>query len=313
MEVRSASSSRDRRGSQRASVVIPAHDESTVIGRTLTTLLDGTGPGLLDVVVACNGCTDDTAGVARSVPGVRVVEIDEASKVRAVAAGNDATSVYPRVHLDADVEITGADVLRLVRAVDGAILAAGPRRVLPTEGCSVLVRAYYRVWEALPQVRSGLFGRGVIVLSRAGQERVDALPRVMSDDLAVSEAFVSHELLVVEEARVVVRPPRTLGDLLRRRTRVVTGNEQATELGVRRPESRTTMGGLVRLGLADPRVGLCLPVFVGVGLLARLRARRAIRAGDYDTWLRDDSSRPRAAQPNPAATHTPSPEGTSRA
>jgi glycosyltransferase involved in cell wall biosynthesis len=313
MVEQSSSSSPGRRGAQRASVVIPAHDESAVIARTLTALLDGPGADELDVVVVCNGCTDDTADVARSVPGVRVIEIEEASKVRAVAVGNEATTTYPRVHLDADVEIAGADVLRLVRAVNGAVLAAGPRRVLPTDGCSTLVRAYYRVWEALPQVRSGLFGRGVIALSRAGQERVDGLPRVMSDDLAVSEAFEPHERLVVREARVVVHPPRTLGDLLRRRTRVVTGNEQATELGVRRPESRTTMRGLVRLGLADPRVGLCLPVFVGVGLLARLRARRAIRDGDFDTWLRDDSSRVRAARPGPVASPTPSTEGTSRA
>jgi glycosyltransferase involved in cell wall biosynthesis len=300
-------------------VVIPAHDESAVIARTLTALLDGPAPGDLDVVVVCNGCTDDTADVARDFAGVRVIEIGEASKAAAVAAGNAATSIYPRVHLDADVEITGPDVLRLVAAVDGAVLAAGPRRVLPIDGCTAPVRAYYRVWEALPQVRTGLFGRGVMVLSRAGQERVDALPRVMSDDLAVSEAFEPHERLVVDEARVVVHPPRTLGDLLRRRTRVVTGNEQASELGVRRPESRTTMRGLARFGLADPAVGICLPVFVGVGLVARLRARRAIRAGDFDTWLRDDSSRLRAVPADPVASSRPTPstttsaEGTSRA
>jgi glycosyltransferase involved in cell wall biosynthesis len=311
--VERSSSSQDRRGSQRASVVIPAHDESVVIARTLTALLDGLSPDEVDVVVVCNGCTDDTADMARSFAGVRVIEIEEASKARAVATGNLATSAYPRVHLDADVEISGTDVLRLVRAVEGPVLAAGPRRVLPTAGCTRLVRAYYRVWEALPQVRTGLFGRGVMVLSRTGQQRVDALPRVMSDDLAVSEAFEPHERRVVDEASVVVHPPRTVGDLLRRRTRVVTGNEQAGELGVRRPESRTTLRALVRLGVADPAVGLCLPVFVGVGLVARLRARRAIRAGDFDTWLRDDSSRLRAVAPDPVTSTISSPEGTNRA
>jgi hypothetical protein len=34
-------------------------------------------------------------------------------------------------------------------------------------------------------------------------------------------------------------------------------------------------------------------VFVGVGVISRIRARRAIRTGDSTTWLRDDSSRMR--------------------
>lgn len=282
--------SEDAAGSPRASVVVPAHDESAVIARTLSVLLTGVAPGQLDVVVVCNGCSDDTAERARAFD-VTVVEIEEASKSRAVAVGNHTTAVFPRVHLDADVEIAGADVLRLVDAVTGPVLAAAPQRVLPMRGCRPTVRAYYHVWQELPQVRTGLFGRGVMALSAAGQRRVDALPRVMSDDLAVSESFDPHERRVVDAAEVVVHPPRTLADLLRRRTRVVTGNHQTEALGIRRPEARTTVRGLLRLGLRHPTVGLCLPVFLGVGLVARARGRRAVRAGDFDTWLRDDSSR----------------------
>jgi hypothetical protein len=32
-------------------------------------------------------------------------------------------------------------------------------------------------------------------------------------------------------------------------------------------------------------------VFLAVALASRLAARRRIRRGDYDTWLRDESSR----------------------
>ena len=274
-----------------ASVVVPAHQEARVIETNLRALLRSVEPGALDVVVVCNGCTDETADMARRVPGVRVIEIPEASKARAVEVGNRAARAFPRVHLDADVTIAGADVLALVDRVRGDVHAVAPARVVPLERSSWPVRAYFRVWQQLPQVREGLFGRGVIVLSEEGQRRADALPRVMSDDLAVSEAFGAGERLVVEDATVVVHPPRTTADLLHRRIRVVTGNTQATDLGVRRASSVTTPSVLLRMAIHHPRVGLRIPVFLGIGLAARWRSRRAVRAGDFTTWLRDESSR----------------------
>jgi hypothetical protein len=47
------------------------------------------------------------------------------------------------------------------------------------------------------------------------------------------------------------------------------------------------------LGLAVTRPGVAarLPVFLGVWLMAALGARRAVRAGDFQTWQRDESSR----------------------
>jgi hypothetical protein len=113
----------------------------------------------------------------------------------------------------------------------------------------------------------------------------------MSDDLASSEAFSASERCVVEDAFVVVHPPRTTADLLRRRVRVVTGNAQATQLGIRHPSSVTTPSVLLRMGIRDPRVGVRIPLFLGIGLVARWRSRRAVRAGDFTTWLRDESSR----------------------
>jgi hypothetical protein len=280
-----------------ASVVIPAHDEAQVVEDTLRSLLSGVPAGTFDVVVVCNGCSDDTAARARSVAGVRVLEIPEPSKARAVAVGNRATTVFPRVHLDADVAIVGSDVLRLVAPVRaGVVHATAPRRLVPLDGSSRVVRAYYRVWERLPQVRDGLFGRGVVVLSAAGQARVDMRSGVMNDDLAMSEAFLPAERRVVPEATVVVHPPRTTTDLLNRRTRVATGNTQAVAVGVRKTPA-TEPRTLVRLALREPRVGVRVPVFVAVTLLARHRSRRAVRAGDYTTWLRDESSRLRPGRP----------------
>lgn len=276
-----------------ASVVIPAHDEEASIGRTLRALRTGVAGDDFDVVVVCNGCTDRTAEAARRAdPRARVVEIAQPSKNEAVRAGNASTDVFPRVHLDADIELTGTAVLDLlVPVTSGQVLATAPLRSVPRAGCSPWVRWYYDVWEALPHVESGLFGRGVVVLSEAGQERVESQARMLNDDLGMSDAFAPEERRVVTSAVAVVRPPRTLRDLVRRRVRVATGNAQAAALGVRRPASRTRVRTLLGLAWTRPELALRLPVFVAVFLVSTLRARRAVRAGDYDTWLRDESSR----------------------
>src|SRR5690242_8367538 len=75
----------------RASVVIPAHNEEAVIGPCLATLLGSAEPGEFEVIVACNGCRDATAEIARRwAPTVRVLDLPEANKVLALQAGDDA-------------------------------------------------------------------------------------------------------------------------------------------------------------------------------------------------------------------------------
>ena len=171
------------------------------------------------------------------------------------------------------------------------MLATAPLRRLPRTGCSPWVRWYYDVWETLPQVEFGLFGRGVFVLSGQAEARVQRLSRMLNDDLGISDAFSAGERRVVTSAVAVVHRPRTVRDLVRRRIRVATGNAQATQLGARRAESRTRVRTLLGLAVARPGVAVRLPVFLGVYLVAALGARRAVRAGDFHTWQRDESSR----------------------
>ncbi|MEV0891799.1 glycosyltransferase [Promicromonospora sp. NPDC050262] len=272
-----------------ASVVVPAHDEERTIGRLLDALC--AEPGLLEVVVACNGCTDGTAGVAAGYP-VTVLDLPEPSKARALRAADRVAGTFPRVYLDADVEITADGVARLAAAVGpGGAAVAAPSRTMPRTGVALLARWYYDVWEALPTVRSGLFGRGVLAVSRAAAGRIARLPEVMADDLVLSEAFDPHERVVVADVAVVVHPARTLRDLVRRRARVTTGNVQADRAGLRGAEARTSLGDLRRVVRERPGLALKVPVFLGVVLAGRLRARAAVRAGDFTTWERDASSR----------------------
>ncbi|MFE4588620.1 glycosyltransferase family 2 protein [Streptomyces laurentii] len=284
------------------SIVIPAHNEERTLGRLLATLLRGTAEDEFDILVVCNGCTDGTVAVAAAHgPRVRVVETPVPSKHQALRLGDTHARGFPRIYVDADVELGAADVRALAAALTGPdpVLAAAPERHLPMTGCSWPVRAYYRVWQRLPAVQGGLFGRGVIAVSGPGHARIAALPPLMADDLAASLAFADGERTVVRTARVVVRPPRTWRDLIRRRIRAATSTAQLEEKqresdagrASGAPSARTGLGDLRALLRADPALLPALFVFLTAALVARRAARRAIRSGDFDTWLRDDSSR----------------------
>ncbi|KOG49395.1 glycosyl transferase [Streptomyces virginiae] len=302
------------------SIVIPAHNEGRVIGRLLDALLADTSAAGPDIVVVCNGCTDDTARVAGGRGDrVRVVEVPTPSKHNALRVGDEHARGFPRLYVDADVVVGAADVRALVAALDRSpeLLAVAPGRDIPLAGCAWPVRAYYRVWQRLPAVREGLFGRGVIAVNEPGHARIAALPPLMADDLAASLAFGPGERRVVEEARVVVRPPRTWSDLIRRRVRAATSSaeyerfraagrpgapEQAPEQGPGQgaePVPAAAQEQSARTGTADLRALLrdrpaLLPgvvVFVAAALAARRGSRKAIRDQDFSTWLRDESSR----------------------
>ncbi|MFF1340332.1 glycosyltransferase [Streptomyces sp. NPDC058290] len=286
------------------SIVIPAHNEGRVIGRLLDALLADAPASGPDIVVVCNGCTDDTAAVAGARgPRVRVVEIPTPSKHTALRIGDEHARGFPRLYVDADVEFAAAGVRTLAGALAAGpdLLAAAPGRDIPLSGCAWPVRAYYRVWQRLPAVREGLFGRGVIAVSEAGHARIAALPPLMADDLAASLAFASEERCVVEAARVVVHPPRTWGDLIRRRVRAATSSAELERFqaagasgspeGAHAPSARTGTGDLRALLRDRPSLLPGVVVFVVAALVARRGARKAIRTGDFSTWLRDESSR----------------------
>jgi hypothetical protein len=277
-----------------ASIVIPAHNEERTIGRLMAALQNSDRPEVqFEVIVVCNGCIDETPEVVRrELPTATVLETDIPSKKNALKMGDEIATVFPRLFVDADVEISADDILKLLKPLQsGAARASAPERVLPRKGVSRWVRWYYDVWEALPQVRNGLFGRGVVALNEAGSARVRLLPEVMSDDLAMSEAFSAEERTIVVGSHVIIRPPKTMRDLIRRRIRVATGNAEADHVGLRGASARTSPKALLELAYRQPSLIPRIPLFVGLAVVARVQARRAVSKGDFTTWRRDESSR----------------------
>lgn len=279
-----------------ASVVIPAHNEAAVIGRCLDRLLEDRGIDL-QVVVVANGCTDGTAAAADR-PGVLVVETPIGNKAHALNLGDRACSVFPRLYLDADIELGTAAVRQIVDALRSAEVVA-PRLHWTDEHMSSVVRAYYSVWTALPYHRAGVVGSGLMALSERGRARFDEFPDLIADDGFVSAQFTADERRPMPDCTFLMRPPRDIRSLLAVKSRVWLGNEQLNEYLRRNPVANRAAAAPRRTGarwdayvrlLREPRLYPALPVYAGIYLVARVAGRLRMHRQDLG-WSRDQSSR----------------------
>ena len=153
-------------------MIIPAHNESRVIARTLGPLASLAAAGQIEVIVVWNGCADDTAEIARSFEGVTVLEIGRPSKSAALNAGDAAATQWPRLYLDADVQISPRAVRDVLTALGtGGPLAARPAVHFDLQDAHPLIHSYYRTRLRLPSARNRLWAGGVYGLSEQGRRR----------------------------------------------------------------------------------------------------------------------------------------------
>lgn len=276
------------------SIIIPAHNEGTVIERCLAVLTQGAQADELEIIVVCNGCSDDTAAKATQAwEQAHIIETDIASKSHALNLGDAAASGYPRFYVDADI-LLPIESLRRVSAQlqQEGLYAAAPRMDIDLDGRSWFVRAFYQVWLELPYCRSGMIGSGVYALSKQGRERFTEFPTVTADDGYVRLLFSAQERRTIEDCSFTITPPRTLGGLVAIKTRAHFGN---IELKARFPdlwpnEEADHQTGLLLL-LRKPKWWPALSVYIYVRFLSRWKAHWRYRFGDHAKWERDDTSR----------------------
>ena len=273
------------------SIVVPAHNESSVIARTLRQWTSALDAGELSVVIVCNGCTDDTAAIARNFGHrVRVIETEIPSKTNALNMGDQASSGFPRIYVDADI-VLGIDAIRELakRLGRGDVLAVAPTPDINLAGCSPAVKRYFDIRHLLPSSRHGIGGSGVYALSEAGRRRFDQFPEVIADDTFVRLQFRPEEREMLTSARSVVFPPRTISQLLAVRTRAYAGS---LEIRRRFPEVQSNNGSTNDRALLSlfksPRLWLGLGIYCFVNLVARYRSHARSQP---TVWHQDDTSR----------------------
>lgn len=253
------------------------------------------------MIVACNGCSDNTAEVARQYavtkPTLTVIEIETPSKIAALNAADALATHSARIYLDADIEVT-PEALRGVlwqlndrdAGGDHVCEAARPSAVDDTGEASWLIRSHYRARARMSRPRRALWGAGVYGINAAGRSRFAEFPDVIADDLFIDQLIPDDRRIIVDTTPVVVVTPRDARNLvrvLRRgiRAKAAPGTADTTAGTVRE------LAGTVR----GPGSALDAVVFAAFAAAARWSAHRSVsreaESGGPARWERDVSSR----------------------
>lgn len=276
------------------SVVIPAYNESTVIARCINSVREGFQPEELEIIVACNGCVDDTADRARALgKEIKVLETPVGNKTLALNMADKEATGWPRFYVDADVELRGGDLRRLTtRLAKGDVHAVAPLPDFNLTGSSYPVRAYFDIHMRLPMYREGIGGSGVYGLSQKGRSRFVEFPAVIADDCFVRLHFQKNERETVFDCSSVVTAPAKLADLLAVNYRSYYG---VKELSRKFPELWANLGQRNRLTLlrlaAKPWLWPNLVIYMLIKMHSRLQAIIRNLGNEQAHWERDESSR----------------------
>jgi len=261
------------------SIIIPASNESALIGGCLEAVLKSDPlPCAREVIVVANGCTDDTAQVARGLRdkaaargwGLRVLDLPQGGKLAALNAGDNEARGPMRAYLDADVTVSPPLLTQIVAVLDRDEPAYASGRVNIFARQSWASRAYARIWRQVPFMRQGVPGCGLFAVNAAGRARWGTFPAIISDDTFVRLQFAPSERHLVQ-ASYDWPIAEGFGALVHVRRRQDAG---VAEVAAKYPAIMARDGtpswglsGLARLALRDP---LGFAVYAGVALRVRM-------------------------------------------
>ncbi|MBD3662400.1 glycosyltransferase family 2 protein [Sulfitobacter aestuariivivens] len=184
------------------SVLIPAHNEAAYLPACLGALL-ASDPvdGAVELIVIANGCSDDTARIARSFEeqvllkgwSLTVLDLPEGGKLRAWNAGEARATGDVLIYVDADTNVSPALIGQLAEVLHVRVPRYASGTPVVTVGADALTRAYTRFWKTTPFMVHGVPGFGVFAMNRVGRARWGEWPDIISDDTFARLNFTPEE------------------------------------------------------------------------------------------------------------------------
>lgn len=120
-----------------------------------------------------------------------------------------------------------------------------------------------------------MIGGGFYAVSAAGRRRWGQFPDLLSEDSFAQAHFRRRERRVLPDATFVIRMPEGIADLVKVRTRWLTGNRQlARRIQGEWGRGAFPLAGRIRSLISRPGLWLDLPLYLLVNLCALWRVRR---------------------------------------
>lgn len=205
-------------------IIIAAYNEENCIGELLSNLGHGKS-NLFQIVVICNGCTDNTENIIREkFPNVYLGIAQTASKSLAIRTAESLNIGFPRLYLDADIALNQQQAETLFKKVqnDDRIGLFVPSSITDTKSSSYFVDQYYQAWYSTGFVKNKGFGCGCYIINEPSRQTFNLWPELISDDGFLREVF--NDIIILKQVCVTVAAPKTLFSLLKIKTRSKYGN-----------------------------------------------------------------------------------------
>ncbi len=275
-----------------ACVIVPAHNEASVIADCLDSLRGQ--EGIDRIIVACNGCADNTAEIVKTnYPEVICLDIETPSKVNALNEAEKHVTSWPVFYIDADTRLSENMICKISAAMEsGSLLLAAPEPEIDISQSSWAVKQYYRVWLSLPYIRDGVVATCSFVISEQGRQRFSNFPSIINDDGFVRCQFTSEERGNVSGTKVFITAPRDLRSLIKIKTRARLGNMQLAHEGLCTKAEHKPYSSILRKKLLSAAF-VSVAVYIMITLIIRLRAKQQFKNLANYRWETDQSSRQR--------------------
>lgn len=277
-----------------ATVIVPAHNEASVIEACLNSIVNQNG--IDHIIVPCNGCTDNTVEIVQSkFPNVVCLDIEKPSKTNALNIAEEKAQElgisYPVFYIDADTQLSKNCIPHITKAMNNsAIKLSAPTPIIDTSHSSWLVRTYYNVWTRLPYIKEGVIATCSFIVSEEGRERFDKFADVIGDDGFIRCHFKNSEISNIEGAEIYITAPKDFFSLVKIKTRARLGNMELIARKKCPIQEAKNYGNVMKTRLFS-REFFPTATYILIALIIRIRAKLQFKKLDSYQWEKDTSSR----------------------
>lgn len=277
-----------KKEAERAVIIIPAHNEEASIGKLLDALTKDNWHESYKIIVSCNGCTDNTASIARSYTDVICLETSTPSKTHAINEAEKMVNGHPRVYVDADILIDKNSIIKLIeclRNTEEASIAV-PKAIINLNSSSFFVKRFYYAWVNTRHFKKDGHGCGVYALNKKARQIFNDFPQLISDDGYVRYILPENSIIRLEDSSSQVNAPRDLYSLLKITTRSKLGNIQLSRAIPKEKTDSTPEKTFVKSTSLANKI-----IYFSVNLYAWIAAHRKVKTLETYKWQRDETSR----------------------